>query len=387
MKRNIIHYIGYYTNHKNERNLYSSPACCSKMEYIVSVLKEEGYSIDVFSTSWTQKKTGHYKRKTVEIDETEKQIYISTFGASNVIQQILQRAWASVQLLWYLLFCVKKDEIVLVYHSVSYCIPLAITRWLKRFKFVLEVEELYYKVFNQQGRQKKCELQMIKGADAYLFSNDILAKNAEVEHKPFIVVYGNYYISERHVPQRNDGFIHVVYAGGIESIKQGAFMAVESAQFLSRRYKMHILGFGSNKELKKLKKYINGINDKIGEKRVKYHGYLPVRKFSNFLHSCHIGINSQTMEGEYVDNIFPSKLLVYLAHDLQTISGNVPCVANSRLAGYINFYNENTPKSIAQAIMEIDLKKKGSSLNILAELDAVFKHNIHNLLDQLSKNG
>jgi hypothetical protein len=385
MTRKIIHYIAYYADEQNLRNLYSAPSACMKINYIKGVLKEIGYHVVLYSTSWTNNKSGYYKKKIVKIDEKETQIYISTFGAKTKFGRLLRRLWSKVQLIFYLLLKVKNNDTVLVYHSISYYFPLLLLKKFKKVNLILEVEELYSSVFGYTGSLRNRELKIVKIADSYIFSNDLFRKSLNLENKPSITCYGSYSIPKRFKNKLKDGFIHVVYAGIIDSIKQGAFMAVKSANYLPNNYKIHILGFGNERDIKALMQTIESINNKFKYEKVQYHGIKLNQELSDCLHQYHIGLSTLTMEGEYLKYTFPSKILVYLSHGLVTISGNIESVRQSSISNELVYYNENTPESIAKAIMSIDVNVQKDYTEIVKRLDEDFKNKIQKLIDSWYK--
>jgi len=375
-----VHYIGYYSDADDDRDLYSSPAACAKMDYIRSALKRIGCQVRLLSTSWTRKNGGSFGRKVVRTDSMDEIIYISTFGATNKLFRFMARFWSMLQLTWYLVTEVRTNEIVIVYHSISYREPIAIARRLRKLKLILQVEEIYSEVFGYTGTKRRREWSLISEADAYICASDFLKSRLEKTYgRKCIVAYGDYSIPTRR-SKRQEENIHVVYAGVIDTIKKGAFNAAKCIQYLPPHYRVHILGFGADNHISELTNLIHSINLELPEARIFFHGLLRGESFSDFLHSAHIGVNSHTMEGKYADFTFPSKLLVYLAHNMNVVSAAVPCVMGSSFAKYISFYCDDEARSLAEAILAVDVDSLRDNVFIIRQLDADFLNKLREVL-------
>lgn len=376
-----IHYISFYGEADNDRNLNIVPASITKAYYIISALKRAGLKVTVFSTAGTKNRFRcHYKRYKVQIDKDEKIIYMDIFGSKYKIIRGLALLWTWLQLFIYLVFNVKTGEKVIVYHSCSYKYSILFARLFKRFHLIFEVEEIYNASLGKGKDAQRKEIQYLKNADAYILVNDLMAERCCFGDKPFIVSYGSYSIPRIKSNYFEDEYIHMVYAGIIEKKKLGAFIAVESAQYLTDKYKLHVLGFGRQEHIEELKKLIIEINDETGRESVVYHGSVYGNEYSQFLNKCHIGLSTHTMEGDFVDLTFPSKLLVYIAHDVIPVCSRIPCVENSGVANSVVFYNENTPHAVAEAVMTIDINMKRNISDILIQLDKDFVKELRELL-------
>jgi hypothetical protein len=209
-----------------------------------------------------------------------------------------------------------------------------------------------------------------------LFSTDLLAEKLN-NNKPFVIIYGNYTVPEKLANPTNDGKIHLLYAGIIDSHKAGAFNAIETALFLNENYMMHIIGFG---EIEKLQDRIQEIN-KTSQCKVFYEGIKQGEEYIRFCQSCHIGLSTQNTEGAYTDTSFPSKILSYLGMGLNVISGDIKCVSSSSICSLVNYYN-GTPRDIAEAIITIDLKSSEYIKAQIQKLDNQFLKSINKLINK-----
>lgn len=347
----MIYYVGAYrTKNIEEREPQGSAAEDAKIAYIISVIKSLGKEVKVVSVLASLKR-GFHKRKVCKIDELETQVFLESYdetrrGLSKV--GVLQRLTA---LFFYLLFNAKSSDTVLVYNTQLYSVPVRLAKWFKRFKMVLEVEEVFYMDDRNPADVKRRPLEeaLIHAADAYVTASELLAQRV-AEGKPYAVVYGGYTIPPKYAERPDDNKVHVVYAGGIDSLRR-VDRAVRAFAILPEQYRFHILGFGVAEDIEKLNKDINDINAKTGIDKVEYVGCLSGKEYDEYLQKCHIGLNMQSIGASIEAVAFPSKISSYMSRGLDVVSGGLESVLHSPLAEGITFYRDNSEQSIAKAIM------------------------------------
>jgi len=347
------------------------------MDYISSALVRAGYNVNIVSPSWTENMSGFYDGKTIDLNSHVTVTLGPTFGGRNKIVRGLRILYSWLWLLFWMLFHIKYNEKVIVYHSLWIAVPLFIGVRIKRFKMILEAEEIYCKIYQHSSYVAKLEHSIIRYADSYIFPNDIMPDTVNIWSKPYVVVYGTY---EKHIKtnrQTGDGKVHLVYAGIIDRLKAGAFNAVESACYLSNDYVMHILGSGDRESLQQT---ITS-NEDSNCCRVILHGFKSQNDYIEFMQTCHIGLSTQTTTGIYQDYQFPSKILSYLSLGLRVVSARIDCVTKSRIGDVITYYAEDTPAAIAAAIKSIDVNTDNKAVERIEELDTCFVNDIKNLLE------
>ena len=179
-----------------------------------------------------------------------------------------------------------------------------------------------------------------------------------------------------------DGKIHCVYAGTLDTRKGGAMTAIATASYLPENYHMHILGFGNNEDVSKVK---NAIAESLISTRcyITYDGVLRGEEYIRFLQSCDIGMSTQNPNLEFNGTSFPSKILTYMANGLQVVSVRIPAIEKSKISPYLQFYDGNNPEDIAKTITQMDFKKNVSSLDVLAKLDIEFGNELDDLITQI----
>ena len=375
--RQKIKYIGFYQpNCLTTEDRICCVAATSKMDYICSALVNAGYDVNIVSPSWSVNKSGYYHGKHIDISDNISVTLCPTFGVSNKIMQGLSILYSWIWLLFWMLLNVKRNEKIIVYHSLWIISPLSLAMKIKKFKIVLEVEEIYCKVYQYHPYIVKLEQNIISRADSYIFPNDIMSDIVNLSAKPHVVIYGVYEKHARHAGPAEDGKVHLVYAGIIDKHKAGAFNAVESAKYLDNSYIMHILGFGDRESLQQA----IDANLTLDGCKVILHGMKTRSEYLEFMQTCHIGLSTQNADGAYADYQFPSKILSYLSLGLKVVSSGITCVTKSKIGDNITYYTEDTPAGIAEAIKSIDIKQDCNTAQIIKELDADFTNDIKNLL-------
>jgi len=166
----------------------------------------------------------------------------------------------------------------------------------------------------------------------------------------------------------DDGKIHLLYAGIIDTHKAGAFNAIECARFLTENYILHIIGFGDTGILIQRIEDIN----KASKCKVVFDGAKNGIEYIKYCQRCHIGLSTQKMDGKYLETSFPSKVLSYLSLGLNVVSCYVDCVAKSQIHPLITYYYKDSPEYIAKAILDVDLNSIDNCKETIKKLDKRF---------------
>lgn len=372
-----LKYIGFYNdNYFNlHENRNTSLAVKNKMDYICSALTRNNLKVKIISPCWTNNTKGFFKGK-----EYIKSNYITiknfaTFGSNNKVLQKINKFFIALQLLLYLIINTKRNEEILVYHSLALILPIKIAKKIKNLSLILEVEEIYSTVWKGTYDVDK-EISYINMADKAIFASDQLQNYFKINKS--VVVYGSYnYYDKKNFNKKLKKNIDIVYAGSIDKIKGGAKNSVLAMNYLPNKYRLHILGFGINSDIEELKKLINYVNKEKGYECCRFYGSLDGEKYSEFLLNCDIGLNPQK-EGEYMDFAFPSKILSYLAHGLEVVSTRIKSVEQSKVASRITFSKNDNPQEIAKSVLSIKIGNQNN--NIVRKLDKKFVSDIYKLL-------
>lgn len=384
----MVYYITYYVDLKNEQYRIQSPAASDKVHYIARTINKAGEVVEIVSlaAASTKRMNGC---KYILSDGMVYKLFFS-FGRGGKLKKLINYIHIALQLIVYLLKVVKKDDIIIVYHSpTTFWLSKLLSRFQKVSKdvsffqkvhIIFEVEEIYADVV---GGNRDKEIQGLRGADGYIIPTDMLLDEINVEGAPFLICHGNYAIHR--LPETSSTFqndrIHCVYAGTLQRSK-GAFIAADAAQYLTGEYHVHILGYGSDEEVRAIQLHINEVQ-KNASATVTYDGFLSGDEFSAFLESCSIGLVTQDICAQYNKTSFPSKTLVYLAHGLAVVSAQFDAIMNSRIKEIITFYSDQSPKSVADAIRNADIVNRLKGLSLLQTLDMDFQAEVKNMLQFL----
>ncbi|WP_318617950.1 glycosyltransferase [Sporosarcina sp. YIM B06819] len=388
MNQKKVHYLCYGINDKTEELLKYFPSAQPKISYLIDSIKAAGYQVNMVSSCMSNR--GFFKRKRFEIDEAEKHIFFSSFYSKFKLFRKLSLIGITLQTILYVLFKVKKGDCLLVYHSLNYILPLKIINGIFKKPFILEVEEFYSAVNENHRKFESKEIEFINSANGYLLVNDLMKEKIDLRNKPMIISYGNYKVPLKKKENifKDSQFINIVYAGVIEDNRKAAFLAAKTARYLNENYKIHILGFGNNKDIKELRELINNINTECGSEKVIFHGKKSGNQYTDFLQSCDIALSCHTYsetEKASADYTFPSKIITYLANNLRVVSADIRCVRESMMSSYILFYEENSAMSIARAIKEIDINTSYNSKNEILNLDREFILKLSQLFNETKK--
>ena len=373
-------YIGYYNDeaHDNEKRNCALSAR-NKMEYIFKILSRK-QKVTVVSAS-TFSGTDNFSGRKEKVNNNLTITYFPAYcWRGGKLRKLLTLVKSRCNLFWWMLKNCGFHETVIVYHSLDCMWLVKSIRRLKRIHLIIEVEEIYSDVTCDKKRRAK-ELNYFKLADGYIFSTESLHKVVNIENKPYLVINGVYSTEPQIEEKPFDEKKHVVYSGTLDANKGGAKFAVESALYLNHNYHIHILGFGTEQQVENINNFIKDIQRKT-KAQITYDGVLTGKDFSSFLQKCSIGLSTQNPDGIYNSTSFPSKILTYMANGLKVVSSNVSVVKESVVGDMVTYYDENTPRAIANVIMEADNIEIDTRAR-LKQLDREFAISLEHLIDSV----
>lgn len=376
-----IFYLGFYNNDAiKDENRVSFPAADTKMDYVRTVLAKLAKHVHIISASGTQNSKCVFGRTTVLDEQTDLKTFTS-LGSGWSVKRFVGRCYLKLQLLWHMISNIKSTDIIVVYHSLSYMNLVRFAKKVKHFQLIEEVEEIYSDVTGNT-KTLSSENNYFKIADAYIFSTQLLNEKINLFNKPYVVANGSY-SSESVIADRfNDSRIHVVYAGTLDPRKGGAVATIEATEYLNENFHVHILGFGSEKEISAICSEIKRISEQT-QCKITYEGLKRGDEYIKFLQSCHIGMSTQNPDAAFNSTSFPSKILVYLANGLRVVSVRIPAIETSSVGNHLYFYDEQSPLKIAEAILNIDFNDEYDSRSVISELDREFEKGLGNMVKLL----
>ena len=370
---NKIYYLIHFDN-KTNRNV--TPSAITKGKYVASALASCSSEVEIVSLAYPTKDSQdevYYQVSENVICHLFKGKY-----SNNRIIRYLNHKLYDKKIRKYLKQNVKKDDIIVVYHSLS---NMKLVKYIKKNitdKIVYEVEEIYGDVINDEKAKIK-ELKAFKNASSYIFSNDYLNSIINTKQLPYVTCYGTYEIPTLYKESFNDNLIHCLYAGTLAQNK-GALNAINVAKYLPNNYLIHILGFGSEKDIADIKNAVNEVNNSYGTTKVIYEGLKLNEEYLKFIQKCQIGLCTQNIDAAFNTTSFPSKILSYMSNGLEVVGVNIAAIKNSKVGQYIQFYNVPDEKEIANAILNINLNNKTNNVDVVKELDKEFKEDLKDML-------
>lgn len=370
---NKIYYL-IHSDNKTNRNV--TPSAITKGKYVASALASCSSEVEIVSLAYPTKDSQdevYYQVSENVICHLFKGKY-----SNNRIIRYLNHKLYDKKIRKYLKQNVKKDDIVVVYHSLA---NMKLVKYIKKNitdKIVYEVEEIYGDVINDEKAKIK-ELKAFKNASSYIFSNDYLNSIINTKQLPYVTCYGTYEIPTLYKEAFNDNLIHCLYAGTLAQNK-GALNAINVAKYLPNNYLIHILGFGSEKDIADIKNAVNEVNNSYGTTKVIYEGLKLNEEYLKFIQKCQIGLCTQNIDAAFNTTSFPSKILSYMSNGLEVVGVNIAAIKNSKVGQYIQFYNVPDEKEIANAILNINLNNKTNNVDVVKELDKEFKEDLKDML-------
>jgi len=367
---NIIKYIGFYPKDRDGLTRHGSIAAANKMDYICDALNGLDIKVEIISPSWytdNRKASGKY---TICESKTKTITFFGSFSCKNRSARRIRALFSMAWLFFYLLTKTRRGESIVVYHALLLIKPIQWVKKLKKLNLILEVNEIYSEVRNFPKAIQVQEFKMFSLADKYIFSTELLNEKLNKSIKPYVINSGTYRSEKERNSKFDDGKIHVVYAGIIDNQK-GSGTAVKLARYLDSSYHVHIIGFGTESDIKELENLINQISTAT-TCRVTYDGLKQGEDYIEFLQKCHIGLSTQSLVASYNETSFPSKILSYLSNGLRVVSIRLKAIEDSEFGELIYFYDLDTPEEVAKVIKKVNFSDQYDSRKKIEEVNKNF---------------
>jgi hypothetical protein len=357
IENKFIRYIGFYDIEYSSTSRFCSMAAIKKMNYMISVLNKNDYHVELISPSWLTSTKSNKSIKRVYEDKYNIYRFPPSWTTKNKFATYFKIFFSMIWLILRLFISTKKNDTVIVYNAQILSLPIRIIKNIKNLNLIVEVEEIYGEVWNEHNKLYKSELKLLKAASSFIcVSKKLGDRLIKTYQKRVVVLYGDYTIPHR--PSnfkdnfKSENQIFMVYAGGIEKTKMGAFLSIETMEYLPDNYHLIILGDGKEEHILELLEKIESINLNKGKKVCEYMGLKEGNDFSKQLFRCQIGLNLQR-DGQYMDSAFPSKILTYLSHDLSVVSTKIDSIFSSPFGKSIHFASRAEPIEFARTILNI----------------------------------
>lgn len=382
---NRIKYIASFdvdTNKAENRvNVLSS---ANKINYIITVLNELGYGVDVISYSHTLNNCC-YSGKTIRWGDNSIKLFPTTWRGG-FLKKILNACVLNISLFFYLLFHVHRNDTVIMYHSPNLLL-VNLLFMLKNVHLIEECEEIYGDIYGKKW-MSFLEHIFLKQADSYIFPTELLNPIVNTKKKPHLVVHGSYKDvgaqffsdSKQELVYFDSNLYHVAYTGILDP-KKGCMDVVKAAEYLDESYYIHILGFGSQSEIDIIKRLIEELSTKT-KCKISFDGMRRGIEYTNYLNHLNLGLCTLNTEEAFTLTQFPSKIISYMAAGVPVLCSEVKAIKTCDVSSAITFYNGNTPKDIAEGIKTARSKGLVDTKHLLEECDKKFKLEIKKLINR-----
>lgn len=365
----MVYYAVYYSTKDSGR--VKNYAGEDKVDYICEKLNEIGEDVLILSNAKTTERCFAKKEK-LHLFRTTDLLYFSSLPRRGLALHAIDVIWGYIQLFLFVLLRVKETDTILVYHSLGYRGIWGLLRKIKRFNYILEVEELFQAFEASNSSYKRHEHNVFRYPDAFLFSNALLAEEINKEQKPAVIINGIYKAADRQV-KPSEKVIKAVYAGSLEKQK-GVDYLIPVADHLPDGYEIHIIGFGTDNDVKRIEGLIAQSEGKIS-----YDGVYKGDAYIEFLQSCNIGLCVQDENDDFNKYEYPSKVFSYLSNGLQVVANNLVQLRKSEVFSYLHIVESKEPAAIASAIISCT-KSEIDSKEILKKLDYAFQEQMQMIL-------
>lgn len=155
-----VHYLSFNVDENTKDNLIYFPSAQPKIKYIADTIKKTGFKVNIVS-SCLIKNNGFFVVRSYIIDNFESHIYFTSFRTPIKLFNKISTILSWIQLIVYCLFYAKKNDKILIYHSLYYLLPMKIVSKLKKLDFMLDVEDIYSCLSKENKRYFKSEINFI----------------------------------------------------------------------------------------------------------------------------------------------------------------------------------------------------------------------------------
>ena len=383
MKKRIKYIASFDIDSNKAENRMNMLSSANKINYIITVLNELGYGVDIISYSHTLNKKC-YSGKLINWGNNTVKLFPTTWRGGTFLK-ILNCLILNTSLFFYLLFNVHHKDTVIMYHSYG-ILWINLLFMLKGVHLIEECEEIYGDIYGKKW-MSFLEHKLLTKADSYIYPTELLNSIVNKKHKPYLVIHGSYkdvgaqFFSDCK-PEKvyfDPALYHVAYTGILDP-KKGCMEVVKAAEFLDDSYYIHILGFGSLEEIEMINKLKEGLSTKT-KCKISFDGLRKGLEYTNYLKHLNLGLCTIDSQESFTLTQFPSKIISYMAAGVPVLCSEAKAIKTSDVSSAITFYKGNSPKDIAEGIKLARSKGSVDTKKLLEECDNKFKNELYNLIN------
>lgn len=372
----MIYYVAFYNPIQELGNRVANFAGEDKIDYICKAINEIGQPVTILSNTKSIKNK-YLKTKIYKETDQKRIIMFASFPKKGKILHLFNVLFGYIQLTSFLIRNVKNKDVVIVYHSLGYRDIIRKIRNIKKFRYILEVEELFQYIDASNSSFKSKENIVFNTPDGFIFSNSYLDSKLNIKKKPSVVVNGIYNTEPKVIDKVKLSYVTVVYAGSLEPQK-GVDYVIKSAEFLDESYEIRIIGFGSKTNKKRVLDLINKTNES-SKCKVYFDGTFKGEEYIKYLQKCDIGVCIQSPDDLFNMYEFPSKIFSYMSNGLKVVTNNLKQIEQSKVYPYLIIADGIGSKEVANAIRKAKIDTRSPEA-IMKDLDYEFKIELKELL-------
>ena len=140
-RKRKIKILAHYNASESGQNRYKAPSACTKLEYIMDAISNNDMEIEVISASNSIDVSYPFKR--ISVTDRITLILLKALKRGGWLVNKFSTIFFHINLLFYLIFNIKKDDVLLVYHSLILMRMVYLVKKIKRCKLILEIEEIF----------------------------------------------------------------------------------------------------------------------------------------------------------------------------------------------------------------------------------------------------
>lgn len=383
MKKRIKYIASFDIDSNKVENRMNMLSSANKINYIITVLNELGYCVDVISYSHTLNKKC-YSGKLIKWGDNTIKLFPTTWRGGALFK-ILNLLVLNTSLFFYLLFHVHREDTVIMYHSYS-ILWINLLFILKGVHLIEECEEIYGDIYGK-GWMSYMEHKLLSKADSYIYPTELLNSIVNTKHRPYLVVHGSYkdvgaqFFSDckEETVYFDPNLFHVAYTGILDP-KKGCMDVVKAAEFLDGSYYIHILGFGSQNEIDSIYRLKEELSTKT-KCKISFDGLRKGVEYTNYLNHLNLGLCTIDTQEAFTLTQFPSKIISYMAAGVPVLCSEAKAIQTCDVSSAITFYKGNSPKDIAEGIKLARSKGTVDTKRLLEKCDNKFKNELYNLIN------
>ena len=385
MRKRLYYIASFDIDSNKDENRLNVLSSANKINYLVNVLNELGYGVDLISTIHTLNKKC-YPGKICEWGKNTIKFFPTTWRGGFFLK-LLNILVMNFAITCYILRKIKAKDTVIVYHSYG-TMWLSILLRLKRANLINECEEIYGDIFGKKWLSK-IERHILRYGNAYIYPTTLLNSIVNTEGKPFLVVHGAYkdvgasYFSDckNESVEFDHSLYHIAYTGILDP-KKGCLDVIRAAEYLNEEYYIHILGFGSLEEIERVNDEINRIKGNQKTKcKISFDGVRKGQEYTNYLSNIDLGVCTLDTQQQFTMTQFPSKIISYMSIGVPVLCSEAKAIKECDVADAITFYKGNTPSDIAEGIKLARKRDKIDTILLLDNCDKKLKHELRAMLN------